>query len=936
MAQDSKKSFDYAQEVSNKIIEAIESGTAPWMQPWRAGEAINQIARNPITNNPYRGINAMHLMVEGMKQGYSDPRWLTYKQANTLNAQVRKGEKSTLVQYWKFEEKVDKLDEHGKVVMGKDGKAEKETIKLQNPKVFFARVFNAQQIENMPKLELQEPLDFKPNKVAEDILKKSGATINHQNGERAFYQVNKDEITLPLKEQFINEEAYYSTALHELGHWSGHSSRLNRDLSGSFGSESYAKEELKAEIFSFMLSSKLGIAFDPANHYAYVESWVKNLKDDKHEIFRASRDAEKISSYVMDFQKDKSLNEGSKVEMFSVDMDKLQSNKTEILNPSQAKYLIENFGIKQVVTFSEENSFTKINIDNKELVLFQKKEGNGEIHSAINKSSEWKSDFFDNKDYHPKDAKFVNDKDEMISFKENHLLIELKDNLDKGLSHADDLNYTVALAKNTKVDDLKECINWMESQLRNMDKKSEVFSTIKSLKKSYENTPHLVKDRNDKVSDAINSHLDADKKYYQNKIQPKLEKDTYLYVPYKEKEEAKRAGAKWDKESKSWYAPKGMVEEPLEKWSLSMVKNNLPTLETTGNYEDDFVAELNARGFEVETLQTDGRIRNVKIEGNKGSQKSGAYAVFTDGKPVLWFKNHKTGETGSIAHKGSSFKAGASKEEIRKYHEINRLKLLQNRKDIEEMHKEVSSTLEEEYKSAKVETSHPYLKSKGIDEGKGNFKIDKRGNLFIPFRNAEGTIQTAQRIPKHSQEGKFPKFFEKGGQKSGNFALIGTTTMDKVTKFALCEGYATGETVYKALNIPVVVTGDAGNLQKVAQNIIDHSKDAKLKIIIVADNDQHREDNPGMTKAKATLNHIKGSVEKVALVKPTFTDKDKQSMKNPSDFNDLEALKGIDSAKRQMISQLNVQNTMSKPKNTQQEKKREEKVSQSPEYSLLR
>ncbi|PCG51962.1 DNA primase, partial [Escherichia coli] len=220
-----------------------------------------------------------------MLQGYSDPRWLTYNQAKSLNAQVKKGEKSTLIQYWQFSEIVDKLDEMGKPILNENGEIEKIEIPLETPKVFFANVFNAQQIENMPKLETKPQIDeFKIIEAAENIIKNSGAKIVHK-GNNAYYQPNSDTITLPPKESFISESAYYATALHELGHWSGHESRLNRDLNHPFGSDGYAKEELRAEISSFLNSGKLGLDYDPKQHLAYIDSWVKILKDKPTEIF---------------------------------------------------------------------------------------------------------------------------------------------------------------------------------------------------------------------------------------------------------------------------------------------------------------------------------------------------------------------------------------------------------------------------------------------------------------------------------------------------------------------------------------------------------------------------------------------------------------------------------------------------------------------------
>ncbi|GAL27768.1 DNA primase [Vibrio variabilis] len=250
---------------------------------------------NPTTGNRYKGINAIHLMA----QGKGDPRWMTYKQASALNAQVRKGEKGTLIQYWKFHEERNKKDANGKAVLDSKGKPIKEQVKLDRPRPFSAVVFNAEQIDGLPKLEQQKP--WNNIERAEHILQQSGASIFHGEPDGAFYRPSTDSIHLPNKEQFSNAERYYAVALHELGHWTGHASRLERDLSHPFGSEGYAREELRAEIGSMILSSELGIEHDTNQHATYVGSWIKALKEDPLEIFRAASDAEKIHQFVMSF-----------------------------------------------------------------------------------------------------------------------------------------------------------------------------------------------------------------------------------------------------------------------------------------------------------------------------------------------------------------------------------------------------------------------------------------------------------------------------------------------------------------------------------------------------------------------------------------------------------------------------------------------------------
>lgn len=288
-----KKAFH--ELVAEQLIEQLKAGTAPWQQPWEAGDRALMLPMNPTTGARYKGINAIHLLA----QGRGDARWMTFKQATALGAQVRKGEKGTRVQYWKFNEDQDKLDGNGLPQRDAQGQPVKETVALERPRMLFACVFNAEQIDGLPALAPPKPPDWQAVDRAEALLVASGVQITHVPGDRAYYRPSVDGITLPEKSQFASADRYYATALHELGHWTGHESRLARDLGHPFGSQGYAKEELRAEIASMMLGAELSLGHDPGQHVAYVGSWIQALQEDPLEIFRAAADAEKIHEYVL-------------------------------------------------------------------------------------------------------------------------------------------------------------------------------------------------------------------------------------------------------------------------------------------------------------------------------------------------------------------------------------------------------------------------------------------------------------------------------------------------------------------------------------------------------------------------------------------------------------------------------------------------------------
>ena len=285
----------FNEEVADRLVEQIKSGTAPWQQPWEAGEEV--LPHNASTGNRYKGFNAVWLMA----QGRGDSRWMTYKQAQEIGAQVRAGEHGTTILYWKFDETRARKDEQGKIVKDSEGKTVYQTVRLEKPRAFYATVFNAEQIDGLPP-KVARTQEWDPIKRAEGILEATGARIMHKAGNEAYYSPTRDVIVLPERYQFTERSGYYATALHEVGHWTGHSSRLDRDLSHPFGSDGYAKEELRAEIASMILGTDVGTGHDPSRHAAYVGSWIKAIRDDPNVLQRAAADAEKIVSFIKEFE----------------------------------------------------------------------------------------------------------------------------------------------------------------------------------------------------------------------------------------------------------------------------------------------------------------------------------------------------------------------------------------------------------------------------------------------------------------------------------------------------------------------------------------------------------------------------------------------------------------------------------------------------------
>ena len=284
-----EKYSDYVEGYNAKIVELLEKNEAPWQKPWNPGEIGSGLPYNATTGKAYTGSNSLWLGMEQAQKGYADDRWATFNQGKDLGAFVRKGEKGTqLVKWVEVDERKDK-----QATQGDDAVKDTRIV----PVLFT--VFNAEQFENFPPgPERKQVSEHERHDKCEQLIKDSGIAINYNGGNRAFYRPSTDSVHLPAKDQFKSADAMYATTLHELGHATGHPSRLNRDLTGKFGSESYAKEELNAEIASMMIGQRLGIGHDPSQHAAYVQSWVKVVKEDPKAILNACRNAEKICEHL--------------------------------------------------------------------------------------------------------------------------------------------------------------------------------------------------------------------------------------------------------------------------------------------------------------------------------------------------------------------------------------------------------------------------------------------------------------------------------------------------------------------------------------------------------------------------------------------------------------------------------------------------------------
>lgn len=292
------------EQVANELIEQLKKGTSPFQKPWNdMGESLD-LPYNPTTNLHYKGMNSVWLMM----QGHADPRWLTFKQAEANGWRVSKGAKASLINFVKYYEKTFVKDEDKNPILDENGEKKYCLTKLEHPIITSAHVFNGEDIPGLPPLQtnITTSTQWEDLKRIEKLVSNSGIKLHH-GGNAAYYNPLSDSVTLPQKNQFSGPARYYSTLLHEMGHWTGHSSRLNRTLGTLFGTEDYAKEELRAEIASLMTCRQLKIGHDFGQHAAYVKSWVSILGDQPFELYRATTDAQKIMDYILSFEHKRDL-----------------------------------------------------------------------------------------------------------------------------------------------------------------------------------------------------------------------------------------------------------------------------------------------------------------------------------------------------------------------------------------------------------------------------------------------------------------------------------------------------------------------------------------------------------------------------------------------------------------------------------------------------
>ena len=769
----------FHQQFAEKVIAMLEAGTSPWQKGWTPSRRA--LPFNPETGTVYKGINRIGLMMSG----YDDPRWMTYQQAHAAGYQVRRGEKGTQIAHYKWTLEKDRLDEAGRPVLDGNGRPEKETITLQRPIVSIYSVFNVAQIDgDIPALPKERGYEWEPQRRAESMLAASGAVIIHDQTDRAFYRPFTDDIHLPPKDRFDAPDKYYATALHELGHWTGHASRLDRP-SGVFGTESYAREELRAEIASWMIGEESGVGHDPGDHAAYVQSWINALRNDPSEIARACRDAEDIRDYLLELEREY----GSDLTASAPDREKPDP---------------------------EVNAAVE--------------------HASVRESPEAEP-----------------------------AVIQTPPGAERAAAR----------------DGPKPAKIWLNVPYREKEQaKREGAQWDKAEKRWYA--------REDADLDRLAAWMP---KEALPDMPPRMTTEkTWLAVPYGEKEQAKRLGARWDGKAKSWYAPEGVDLGKLGRWvpDRNQEMERMRAGRSVLSPEAEFAQKLEELGLDLKGQPPvmDGKPHRVPVLSKNGRGLDGSYCLYGDGRPAGWAQNHVSGVYTKLVATG----ARLSPEELARQRATFAAKKAEHERARRERRVEAARAAAARFAEGRAVTAdHPYLVAKGVPPLGPVRELD--GKLLIPIKDADGTFRGVQSI---SDDGE--KRFTPGMEKKGGFCLLDDEKNFNGGEIVLCEGYATGASLALASGKPVAVAFDAGNLGTVAEAL--REKFPRMSITICADNDHATERdgkpwNPGVEKAKAAARNVSGKV-----IVPSFSDAEKA--RKLTDFNDLHTSRGLDAVRSQL------------------------------------
>ena len=919
----------FTDDFISEIIEAVRNNTAPWQQSWPSGLIAPY---NAVKGNTYSGRNAVRLFFQGLRRGYTDPRWATAHQIKEMQGHIRKGEKGTGILYY-----------GQRIVIEDDG-----TEKMLGV-VRHYYVFNIEQT-NLPVLQREALREVTPDLPAFAEL----LTIHNPRmapGE-PMYDPNTDTIRMLDKGAFTNDGEYYSAFFHEMGHWTGHESRLNRDLTHPFGTPGYAREELVAELSSFMLSLEHGLPFSPKQSHAYLQGWAERTGQELEDALRQGfKDATAAKNFIDAPLRERQQEREQQVELSTpltsrdeaeTAPEKGRAVQTETTQEYQPKHgdVVRTYYTRTGKIGAE----VRISISHHETrpicyhYIGKWGAASGVTPEELSKEdAKWRTT--------RRGITIVDGPAAAIAFGNASLTITANEkNTERKVSSA-----TTAAEQSaaTAAPEAEQAASAAEQSAETAAPEAEqaapaaeqsaepVTPEAEQAAPAAEQSAEAAAPEVEQAAPAAHkpdvretsattmtskTSKSADDAVVQAYVAERFDKlfrraydeqamvaevmetrRVYLAVSWDERHEAKALGAKWDKKNSCWYALNKSLLPPLQKFNRQPGDYQRAG---SGDSLEDLRAMAASMGLDVERFDTTPNVwHRVPVEGRR-TTIDGAYKIWrnADGVTGATVKNLVTGETRTWSDRGA--RRDPVPDIVQRAAQLNREEQIQAQDQVRaQLNIMRGQDALAAYKMLPdARGDEPYFARKHMTSSHGIKRLED-GTMVIPLINGERVGAWAD-TPKDRYIGLVSlqtiapdgtKMLMKQAAKSGAYFPIGSPAARAVpTHIVLAEGIATAEAAHQILaggdrRVLAVAAIDAGNLVHVASTL-QHMFPAAKKIIAV-DNDLGTEQKHGKNSGIVAARAVAAKHPEYTLAIPEPIDG-----KN-TDWNDVLVQKGRSSAR---------------------------------------
>ena len=883
----------FTDDFISEIIEAVRNNTAPWQQSWPSGLIAPY---NAVKGNTYSGRNAVRLFFQGLRRGYTDPRWATAHQIKEMQGHIRKGEKGTGILYY-----------GQRIVIEDDG-----TEKMLGV-VRHYYVFNIEQT-NLPVLQREALREVTPDLPAFAEL----LTIHNPRmapGE-PMYDPNTDTIRMLDKGAFTNDGEYYSAFFHEMGHWTGHESRLNRDLTHPFGTPGYAREELVAELSSFMLSLEHGLPFSPKQSHAYLQGWAERTGQELEDALRQGfKDATAAKNFIDAPLRERQQEREQQVELATpltsrdeaeTAPEKGRAVQTETTQEYQPKHgdVVRTYYTRTGKIGAE----VRISISHHETrpicyhYIGKWGAASGVTPEELSKEdAKWRTT--------RRGITIVDGPAAAIAFGNASLTITANEkNTERKVSSA-----TTAAEQSaaTAAPEAEQAAPAAEQSAEAAAPEVEQAAPAAHKPDVRETSATTMTSKTSKsADDAVVQAYVAERfdklfrRAYDEQAMVAEVMETrrvYLAVSWDERHEAKALGAKWDKKNSCWYALNKSLLPPLQKFNRQPGDYQRAG---SGDSLEDLRAMAASMGLDVERFDTTPNVwHRVPVEGRR-TTIDGAYKIWrnADGVTGATVKNLVTGETRTWSDRGA--RRDPVPDIVQRAAQLNREEQIQAQDQVRaQLNIMRGQDALAAYKMLPdARGDEPYFARKHMTSSHGIKRLED-GTMVIPLINGERVGAWAD-TPKDRYIGLVSlqtiapdgtKMLMKQAAKSGAYFPIGSPAARAVpTHIVLAEGIATAEAAHQILaggdrRVLAVAAIDAGNLVHVASTL-QHMFPAAKKIIAV-DNDLGTEQKHGKNSGIVAARAVAAKHPEYTLAIPEPIDG-----KN-TDWNDVLVQKGRSSAR---------------------------------------